>query len=561
MGRNFDSDDASLAEPGASGRAAARLRIIMIIPLVWAAFVVVVPDFVMGMLNADIPQVHAACDISAVAITMAALLYLFLKIRDERRVTSLLLAGTLLLVLSQASRAARILGLLDFLHQDPPNNLYDLMHIFDDALNGFGLVFLTAAFFMAIVDLFAAKQRLTVQQEHLSEEILRRTRSEQSALQEKQQHEELLDSLPIGVFRTNPGPDGRFLEVNPAQVAILEADSEEELRKHRVSDVYRFAADRDELSRKLLQQGFVKNEEVQLLTLKGRPIWGSISAVTKHDQHGQPYFNGLVEDITLRVEAQESLALERARMVESARLASLGAMAGGIAHEINNPLAVISGCAEQLEALAADQGNEGPANRLVPMIHRHINRIKNVLIGLRSLSHDASDDPFEVASIANLVAETLAICQERFRLSGIRLENQVCDKELAVECRAAQIGQVILSLLNNSFDAVKDLPAKWVRLSAADLGDSVEIAVEDSGGGIPTESAGQLFRPFFTTKAKHHALGLGLSICRTVVEAHHGVIDADHLSSHTRFFIHLPKLQLPSRESRKLAQAAQIQSR
>jgi len=328
---------------------------------------------------------------------------------------------------------------------------------------------------------------------------------------------------------------------------MFEADSEEELLQLGVSDLYRTASKRNELAYKLLRQGYIKNEEVELVTLKGRPIWGSVTAVLKHDQQGQPYFDGIIEDITSRVQAEALLAEQRAKMVESARLASLGIMAGGVAHEINNPLAVIAGCTEQLEThMTAAKTNDELADKLLQMIRRNTERIKKTIQGLRSLSRDASNDPFEKSSIATIIRSTVDLCQEQFRLNNIRIETETTDPAIAIECRPSQIGQVVLNLLNNSFDAVKDLPERWIRLTVADEGEWVEIAVEDSGTGIPKDIADRLFVPFFTTKSEQHGLGLGLSISHAIIDTHHGAIATDSSCSHTRFLVRLPRHQPPS---------------
>lgn len=521
-----------------------RLRLVMMFPLVWIILIVTLPDLVMGLLDCDIPWIHASCDISAIVIMGAALLYLLFQIKQERRVTHLLALGIGLLVISQAFRVARVLQLLDGLHEIRSYDWYHASQVFDNACNGLGVVMILGAFFTAIVDLFAAKHSLAAQQEVLSEEVVRRARIETEILQEKQKYKELVNNLPVAVYRNTPGPAGRFLEMNPAHVAMFEAESEEELLAHNVSDLYRTASRRQELANKLLAQGHIRNEEVELLTLKGRPIWGSVTAVVKHDEQGGVYFDGVIADITSRVRAETLLAEQRAKLIESARLASLGVMAAGIAHEINNPLAVIAGCIEQLEAGGATSGIDTDlAHRLLPMIHRNIERIQKTIQGLRSLSREASGDPFVRASVESIVADTVELCRERFRLCRIHFEIAGPIPVISIECRPSQISQVILNLLNNSFDAVKELPERWIGLAVVDLGEEVEIAVEDSGPGLPREIAERVFVPFFTTKPEQRGLGLGLSISRVIIEAHHGELAADSLCNHTRFFARLPKRQ------------------
>jgi len=232
---------------------------------------------------------------------------------------------------------------------------------------------------------------------------------------------------------------------------------------------------------------------------------------------------------------------QRAKLVENARLAALGIMAGGIAHEINNPLAVIEGCAERLE----DHVNNLPTEdaflkNYLRMISDNAGRIQKIIFGLRSLSRDASHDPFIKASLAGIMENTLELCRERFLNNHISFDIELPDPSVVIECRPAQVGQVIINLLNNAFDAVREVSEKKIRLVARGHDDQVEIAVQDNGSGIPQEVIDKLFIPFFTTKSEGRGVGLGLSISHAIVEAHHGAITVDSTSGQTQFAVHLP---------------------
>lgn len=543
MEYKIGENEGLLEESGIPSRAERRLRFVIFFALAWVVLIVNAPDFIMGLFQIKTPLVHSICDLSAVIVMSLMLLYLLFVIKQERRVTTFLMVGVGLVIVSQVLRIARVMKLLDFLHGTQPN-LYDLARVFDEACNGLGLVFIAAAFLTAIADLYAAKQKLSAQQKVLSKEILRRAQVEKEITEERQKYKDLVNNLPVAVYRNTPGPDGRFLEMNAAHLAMLEADSEEELLKYNVSDLYRDSAKRKEIADKLLKQGFIRNEEVELVTLKGRPVWGSVTAVVKHDRDGQPYFDGIIEDVTARVEAEHLLAEHRAKMTENARLASLGIMAGGIAHEINNPLAVIVGCVEQLEVAGPDwRTQEELGKRLLGLIRDHTFRIQKTIQGLRSLSRDASEDPFVRHPLASIIDDTVDLCHQRFRSNGVQLEVDAPGPELVFECRPAQVAQVLLNLLNNAFDAVRDNPVKQIRLQAGVQGERVEIMVEDNGPGFNRDIAEKLFVPFFTTKSQQNGLGLGLSISHAIVESHHGEITADITDGCTRFYVRLPLVQ------------------
>jgi PAS domain S-box-containing protein len=127
--------------------------------------------------------------------------------------------------------------------------------------------------------------------------------------QKKAEHkyQELVRNLTIGIYRNTPGPQGHFIEVNPAIIEMFEADSREEFMKHNVSDLYQNPGKRQEFSEKMMKNGCLKNEELMLKTLKGRPFWGAVTAVMKQDDKGQPYFDGTIEDISERKRVEIAL--------------------------------------------------------------------------------------------------------------------------------------------------------------------------------------------------------------------------------------------------------------
>ena len=127
------------------------------------------------------------------------------------------------------------------------------------------------------------------------------------AAEDLKKYEDLVNNLSVGVYRNTSGPKGHFLEANPAMVAMCEADSKEEMMKHNVSDFYQDSTKRDLFVKKIIKDGFVKNEELELVTLKGRKRIASVSAVMRKDEKGEIYFDGIVEDITERKKLEELL--------------------------------------------------------------------------------------------------------------------------------------------------------------------------------------------------------------------------------------------------------------
>ena len=146
------------------------------------------------------------------------------------------------------------------------------------------------------------------------------------------------------------------------------------------------------------------------------------------------------------------------------------------------------------------------------------------------------------------MSEVTELCVSRFNSHGVRLtvEHQAGDAE--VECRSTLLSQVLMNLLSNAYDAVEGQKAPWVRVCCTDLGDFVEVAVSDSGPGIPAELRERILEPFFTTKDVGKGTGLGLSISKAIVESHQGELYLDSGHPQTRFVVRLPKQQPQTRD-------------
>ena len=253
-----------------------------------------------------------------------------------------------------------------------------------------------------------------------------------------------------------------------------------------------------------------------------------------------------IEDITERRRAEAQLEASRMQLISSARLAALGMIAGGVAHEINNPVSIIHASAADLLHRVKEEGAV-PLEILVrnsERIHQTANRITKIIKSMRHLAREGSQDRFCPTPVAKIVEEPLEVCKERFKDHCVNLLLPSIDPALYVSCREVQIAQVLLNLLQNAFDAVMEQAGeRWIHLDVAEQDGSVAFSVIDSGPGIPPGLKTRIMEPFFTTKEVGKGTGLGLSLSQTIIEEHGGKLELTEASGHTCFSFRLPLSQ------------------
>lgn len=249
-------------------------------------------------------------------------------------------------------------------------------------------------------------------------------------------------------------------------------------------------------------------------------------------------------DITDRKRLEVQMKEDQLQLIHANRMGELGKMAGSIAHEINNPIQAIQLNAERLVALGeSNELSSESVNKSAFTIMRISERITKIVKSLKQFSRDGINDPFEMGSTHTIIHDTLDLCTSRIQKRGVELIFPTPETELFIECRPSEIGQALLILLNNSSDAIQDLPSPWIRIDVVDNKKTFLIKVTDSGQGIPENIRDKVMNPFFTTKPIGQGTGLGLSIAKNVIERHKGRLYIDDESPNTCFCIELPKVQ------------------
>jgi PAS domain S-box-containing protein len=257
------------------------------------------------------------------------------------------------------------------------------------------------------------------------------------------------------------------------------------------------------------------------------------------ERDGQEYIWSYIEDITERKALEAELERETLKTLQAAKLATVGEMAAGIAHEVNNPLALIDAAACLAEDALATGEVELVAESLTE-IRRAVERASRIVRGLRRFARESHHDPDATVAVPTLLDDSLGMVEARLRNHGVRLIRAESEP-LVVRGDAIELSQVLVNLLLNAFQAVsgREDATVWVRVSAP-RADQVRIVVEDNGAGVPAALKERLFEPFFTTKEVGEGTGLGLSISRGIVESAGGRLFLDDLAHRTRFIIELP---------------------
>lgn len=248
-------------------------------------------------------------------------------------------------------------------------------------------------------------------------------------------------------------------------------------------------------------------------------------------------------------EQEKKIEMQKMSAITSSKMAALGEMAGGIAHEINNPLTVIHTKTKIMEKMI-ERGIPDSEMFLknTKSIIGTVDRISNVIQGLKDISKDASNEEKKDTVIKDLLGNILNLCEEKFRNHNIDL---ICDLEAPyfqthLNCFQIQLSQVFLILLNNSFDALEKRSNRWIKIDASQNKKWYFLHFIDSGEGIPKAIADRMFQPFFTTKEVGKGTGLGLSLAYEIINKHGGEIYYDDHYQNTCFTI---KLLLKERKS------------
>lgn len=241
------------------------------------------------------------------------------------------------------------------------------------------------------------------------------------------------------------------------------------------------------------------------------------------DREGRLEYIGAVQDVTQRRSSEEALAKARSELAQVARVTTLGILTASIAHEVNQPLSgIVTNASTCLRMLSANPPNIDGARETARRTIRDGNRASEVITRLRAL-FSKKEASIEAVDLNDAAQEVVAVCLSDFQVNRVILRTELARGLPPVTGDRVQLQQVIMNLLRNASEAmntVEGRPRELLMTTVCDEGSRVRLSVKDVGTGFAPEATDRLFEAFYTTK--NTGMGIGLSICRSIIEKHHG---------------------------------------
>jgi len=355
----------------------------------------------------------------------------------------------------------------------------------------------------------------------LTLDITERKQAEKALAWAESRYRLLFERNLAGVFQSTV--EGKILACNPAFVRLFGYASMEDLLSQNAADLYPTHGDRAHYLANLRRCRVLHGNEIQLKKKDGSLIWAIENvALAKDPVSGEEIIEGTLVDITELKAAAEQARQHQAELAHVARVNTMGEMASGLAHEINQPLtAVVNYNQGALRRLRSDANAHQDVVEAIEMASAQAHRAAEIIHRLTIFMQKREPRRCR-CDINEAVREVLAFAAPDVRDQGIsiRLDLAVDLPMILADC--IQVQQVILNLVRNGIEAMSETRAgqRLLQIQTSLIGDAVEVAVRDCGPGLTPETWERLFTPFFTTKPQ--GMGMGLSISRSIIDTHGG---------------------------------------
>ena len=345
-------------------------------------------------------------------------------------------------------------------------------------------------------------------------------------------------------------PDGTIRYESPAVLRILGWEPHE-LEGHRA---FEFMPEEDAVKATALLQGLLATPGATgTLAFRFRHkdgSWRTLEAIGKN-MLDHPMLAGFLvnsRDVTERRRVEDELGRQQAARIQSEKLADMGTLLAGVAHELNNPLTVVSGYSSILRQTLGDGPARERLDRIASAAERCVRIVRNFLALARQ--HPPERQKVDANRVVREAVELLAY---PLRVDNVEVQLELAEDLPTLWADPHQLHQVVVNLITNAHQAMHGSAAPRrltlrTRFKAADSRVSIEVI--DTGGGIPPEVLGRIFEPFFTTKPVGQGTGLGLPLCLGIVEGHGGTLRVDsQVGEGTTLTVELPVVAAPAGEA------------
>lgn len=376
-------------------------------------------------------------------------------------------------------------------------------------------------------------------------DITERTRAEQELKSSEVRFRAVVENAPESIFIL---AQGRLVYLNPTAVQMFGAQSQHDLLGQsifeRIHPDYHSIV-RERLSSLHTQQISPPNQERLLVRLDQTifPVEATTVTIRYNDEDCLLVF---ARDITQRKQMEQEKADMEAQLRQQQKLEAIGTLAGGVAHEINNP---INGIMNYAQIIQDDLGQDSPETEFLQGIIQESQRVAEIVRNLLQFSRQEKQS-FSPARIEDIVNRTVSLVRTIIKGEQIELQIELEPELPLILCRSQQIQQVLMNLLTNARDALNDKfpefhPDKKILLEASRHQmaekDWVLVRVKDQGTGLSEETRQKMFEPFYSTKPKDRGTGLGLSISFGIIKDHGGLLEAhSELGQYTQMDLYLP---------------------
>lgn len=359
-------------------------------------------------------------------------------------------------------------------------------------------------------------------------------------LSSKRHFEIILNNMSEGILELTP--EGRIIYVNPIAAALIRLPEEKILGG--IFADYFHAENKKQIKKMVAgidKRPFFTDDDLPF-DLNERLV--SLSILPVQDDEGKSLIV-IVSDITERKKAEDELKKAQTLMVRQEKLASIGTLASGVAHEMLNPLNIIGAIAQVMQL---EENLPEPLKGNIDDILLQIRRATKITNNLRMFSHSHEQaKEIQPVNMNDLFDQTLILLDHDMQFENIVIERDF-DKNLPqIEADEDQLAQVVVNLLNNARGAMHGKKKK-ITIKTRSLDNGIKISIIDNGVGIPKKYIDKIFDPFFTTKDPGQGTGLGLSIVYSIIENHGGSIQVQSEEGKgTCLTIQLPKKSKPKK--------------